>query len=117
MRRPIFIYDKNKVGGGEHLFLRRAQSAKRLGLDPVVITIPGAMDEAYRRTARLIHLPKPLLSKCGLTASLGERVADQLVDGLIESKAGRIALLLHGQERSLRRRSLPAMVRELMGEW
>ena len=44
-------------------------------------------------------------------------VADQLVDGLIESKAGRIALLLHGQERSLRRRSLPAMVRELMGEW
>jgi hypothetical protein len=44
-------------------------------------------------------------------------VADQLVDGLIESKAERIALLLHGQERSLRRRSLPAMVRELMGEW
>jgi hypothetical protein len=44
-------------------------------------------------------------------------VADQLVDGLIESKAGRIALLLHGQKRSLPRRSLPAMVRELMGEW
>jgi SNF2 family DNA or RNA helicase len=44
-------------------------------------------------------------------------VADQLVDGLIASKAGRIALLLHGQERSLRRRGLPAMVRELMGEW
>ena len=80
MRRPIFIYDKNKVGGGEHLFLRRAQSARRLGLDPVVITLPGAMDEAYRRTARLIHLPKPLLSKCGLTASLGERAADQLVE-------------------------------------
>ena len=44
-------------------------------------------------------------------------VADQLVDGLIVSKAERIALLLHGQERSLCRRSLPAMVRELMGEW
>jgi hypothetical protein len=44
-------------------------------------------------------------------------VADQLVDGLIASKAERIALLLHGQERSLCRRSLPAMVRELMGEW
>ncbi len=80
MRRPVFIYDKNKVGGGEYLFLRRAESARRLGLDPVIITIPGPMDEAYRRTARLIHLPKPLLSKCGLTASLGERAADQLVE-------------------------------------
>lgn len=80
MRRPVFIYDKNKVGGGEHLFLRRAESARRLGLDPVIITIPGPMDEAYRRTARLIHLPKPLLSKCGLTASLGERTADQLAE-------------------------------------
>jgi hypothetical protein len=82
MRRPVFIYDKNKVGGGEHLFLRRAESARRLGLDPVVITIPGAMDKAYRRTARLIHLPKSLLSKCGLTASLGERMADQLAETL-----------------------------------
>jgi hypothetical protein len=82
MRRPIFIYDKNKVGGGEHLFLRRAESAKRLGLAPVVITIPGAMDEAYLKVARLIHLPKPLLSKCGLTPALGEGVADQLVGRL-----------------------------------
>jgi glycosyltransferase involved in cell wall biosynthesis len=77
-RRPVFIYDKNKVGGGEHLFLRRAEAARRLGLDPVIVTFPGAMDAAYRRAARLVHVPKPLLAKCGLTPALGERLADQL---------------------------------------
>ena len=44
-------------------------------------------------------------------------VADQLVDGLIASKAERIALLLHRRERLMQRRSLPAMVRQLMREW
>jgi len=44
-------------------------------------------------------------------------VADQLVDGLIASKANQIALALHRGEQLLRRRSLPAMVRELLQRW
>jgi SNF2 family DNA or RNA helicase len=44
-------------------------------------------------------------------------VADQLVDSLIASKAERIALALHRGEQVLRRRALPAMVRELLGSW
>ena len=44
-------------------------------------------------------------------------VADQLVDALIASKAERIALALHRGEQLLQRRSLPAMVRELLGSW
>jgi uncharacterized protein YqfA (UPF0365 family) len=44
-------------------------------------------------------------------------VADQLVDALIASKAERIALALHRGEQELQRRSLPAMVRELLGHW
>jgi uncharacterized protein YqfA (UPF0365 family) len=44
-------------------------------------------------------------------------VADQLVDSLIASKAERIALALHRGEQLLRRRALPAMVRELLGAW
>ncbi len=44
-------------------------------------------------------------------------VADQLVDALIASKAERIALALHRGEEVLRRRSLPAMVRELLRRW
>ncbi len=44
-------------------------------------------------------------------------VADQLVDSLIASKAERIALALHRGEQLLRRRSLPAMVRELLRRW
>jgi len=44
-------------------------------------------------------------------------VADQLVDSLIASKAERIALALHRGEQLLRRRSLPAMVRELLRHW
>lgn len=44
-------------------------------------------------------------------------VADQLVDSLIASKAERIALALHRGEQLVRRRSLPAMVRELLQRW
>jgi SNF2 family DNA or RNA helicase len=43
--------------------------------------------------------------------------ADQLVDGLIASKAERIALLLQRGSSSLTRRSLPLMVRELIERW
>jgi|UniRef100_UPI004047DC3A SNF2 family DNA or RNA helicase len=72
---------------------------------------PGDTEQAEDRCHRIG------MGACLTSHWLQLGVADQLVDGLIESKAGRIALLLHGQERSLRRRSLPAMVRELMGEW
>jgi hypothetical protein len=41
-------------------------------------------------------------------------VADQLVDGLIASKAETIALTLHRGETQLRRRRLTAMVREVL---
>jgi hypothetical protein len=44
-------------------------------------------------------------------------VADQLVDGLIASKAERIDLLLQRRSTQLARRSLPLMVRELMERW
>ena len=43
--------------------------------------------------------------------------ADQLVDGLITSKAERIALALGQQQHQLQRRRLPAMVRELLERW
>ena len=42
-------------------------------------------------------------------------VADQLVDGLIASKAERIAVVLEHRERQLRRQRLAAMVEELLG--
>lgn len=44
-------------------------------------------------------------------------VADQLVDGLIASKAERIALVLQGRSSLLARRRLPLMVRELLESW
>jgi SNF2 family DNA or RNA helicase len=44
-------------------------------------------------------------------------VADQLVDALIASKAERIELVLGHRSRSLERRRLPAMVRELLASW
>ncbi|MEB3235647.1 MAG: ATP-dependent helicase, partial [Cyanobacteriota bacterium] len=40
--------------------------------------------------------------------------ADQLVDGLIASKADRIAVVLGAQRRELRRQRLAAMVDELL---
>ena len=45
------------------------------------------------------------------------RVADQLVDGLIASKAERIALLLQRRPTALERQGLPRMVRRLLEEW
>lgn len=44
-------------------------------------------------------------------------VADQLVDGLIASKAQRIALLLPRRSTALQRQALPQMVRQLLAEW
>jgi SNF2 family DNA or RNA helicase len=44
-------------------------------------------------------------------------VVDQLVDGLIASKAERIELVLGTRRRQLQRRQLPAMVRELLAQW
>jgi len=44
-------------------------------------------------------------------------LADQLVDGLIASKAERIELLLQRRSTVLARQSLPAMVRQLLAEW
>ena len=44
-------------------------------------------------------------------------VADQLVDGLIASKAERIALLLQRRPTALQRQPLPRMVRRLLEEW
>ncbi|MFM9110698.1 MAG: SNF2-related protein [Prochlorococcaceae cyanobacterium] len=44
-------------------------------------------------------------------------LADQLVDGLISSKAERIELVLQGRRQRLARRSLPRMLRQLLEEW
>ncbi|MEB3185222.1 MAG: DEAD/DEAH box helicase [Cyanobacteriota bacterium] len=44
-------------------------------------------------------------------------LADQLVDALIDSKAERIELVLGQRRRSLQRRRIPAMVRELLASW
>jgi SNF2 family DNA or RNA helicase len=44
-------------------------------------------------------------------------VADQLVDGLIASKAERIALVLQRRPMALQRQPLPRMVRRLLEEW
>ncbi|MCP9775583.1 DEAD/DEAH box helicase [Cyanobium sp. WAJ14-Wanaka] len=72
---------------------------------------PGDTEQAEDRCHR-IGMGRALTSHW---LQLG--VADQLVDGLIASKAERISLLLNSQERLLQRRSLPAMVRQLMQEW
>ncbi|MCT4364832.1 MULTISPECIES: DEAD/DEAH box helicase [Synechococcaceae] len=72
---------------------------------------PGDAEQAEDRCHR-IGMAGPLTSHW---LQLG--VADQLVDGLITSKAERIALLLEGRQTSLRRRALPAMVRELLEGW
>jgi hypothetical protein len=44
-------------------------------------------------------------------------VADQLVDGLIASKAKRIDLLLQRATTALRRQTFAQMVRQLLVEW
>ena len=72
---------------------------------------PGDAEQAEDRCHR-IGMTAPLTSHW---LQLG--VADQLVDGLIDSKAERIALLLENRQRQLRRQALPAMVRELIDGW
>ena len=44
-------------------------------------------------------------------------VADQLVDGLIASKAERISLVLQSRQQRWERQALPAMVRQLLERW
>jgi hypothetical protein len=78
LRRPVFIYGNNVVGGAEYMFLRRAEAARRLGLEPVIITPPGAMDAKYRAVARVLHAPRPLLAKAGAWPGLNARLASQL---------------------------------------
>ena len=79
LRRPIFLYSGNLVGGAEQLFLRRAQAAARLGLDPVIITVPGPMDEAYKRVAKVIHVDPQILNRPAFTPRLAAAVADDIV--------------------------------------
>jgi hypothetical protein len=77
-RRPVFIYLANLVGGTEYMYLRRAESARRLGLDPVIITVPGPMDEAYLRTAKVIHLDPKVFGRFAFTHGMAEELADEL---------------------------------------
>jgi hypothetical protein len=79
LRRPIFIYSGNHVGGGEYLCLRRAECAVRLGLKPVIITSPGPMDPAYRKVARLMHVDAALINRPAFTPGMAAAVADDLV--------------------------------------
>jgi glycosyltransferase involved in cell wall biosynthesis len=78
LRRPIFIYSGNHVGGGEYLCLRRAECAVRLGQRPVIITSPGPMDAAYRKVARLIHVDLALINRPAFTPGMAAAVADEL---------------------------------------
>ena len=72
---------------------------------------PGDAEQAEDRCHR-IGMGAPLTCHW---LQLG--VADQLVDGLIASKAERIALVLHRREQQLRRQSLGAMVDDLLSRW
>ncbi len=72
---------------------------------------PGDAEQAEDRCHR-IGMAGPLTSHW---LQLG--VADQLVDGIIASKAERITLLLEGRQTALRRQALPAMVRQLIERW
>jgi SNF2 family DNA or RNA helicase len=72
---------------------------------------PGDAEQAEDRCHRI-----------GMGASLQSHwlqlgLADQLVDGLIASKAERIELLLQRRSTALQRQALPAMVRQLLAEW
>lgn len=80
LRRPIFVYSGNLVGGGEHLIFNRAKCAASLGLKPAIVTSPGPMDELYRSVARLIHVDAPLINRLSCTPALAHRVADQVVE-------------------------------------
>jgi glycosyltransferase involved in cell wall biosynthesis len=79
LRRPIFIHGKNLVGGAEYLVARRAECARRLGVDPVIITVPGPMDEQYRRGGRVIHVEPRILGRPAFMPSLAHAVADEIV--------------------------------------
>lgn len=79
LRRPIFIHGKNLVGGAEYLVARRAECARQLGVDPVIITVPGPMDDQYRRGARVIHVEPRVLGRPAFTPSLAAAVADEIV--------------------------------------
>jgi hypothetical protein len=72
---------------------------------------PGDAEQAEDRCHR-IGMGRALTSHW---LQLG--VADQLVDGLIASKAERVALLLEGRRIGLRREPLPAMVQGLIEGW
>jgi SNF2 family DNA or RNA helicase len=72
---------------------------------------PGDAEQAEDRCHR-IGMAGPLTCHW---MQLG--VADQLVDGLIASKAERISLLLEQRVLSLPRRPVPAMVRDLIDGW
>jgi hypothetical protein len=78
LRRPVFIYSGNHVGGGEYLCLRRAECAVRLGLKPVIITSPGPMDEQYRRVARLLHVDAAIFNRPAFTPDMAEAIAEDL---------------------------------------
>ena len=82
LRRPVFLYGNNIVGGAEYMFLRRAEAARRLGLEPVIITPPGPMDAKYRAVARVLHAPRALLAKAGAWPGLADRLVAQLADRL-----------------------------------
>jgi len=79
LRRPIFIHGKNLVGGAEYLVARRAECARQLGVDPVIITVPGPMDEQYRRGAKVIHVEPRVLGRPAFTPALAGSVADEIV--------------------------------------
>lgn len=78
LRRPVFIYLANLVGGTEYMYLRRAESARRLGLDPVIITVPGAMDDAYFRSAKVIHVSPAIFGKFAFTHAAAREMADEI---------------------------------------
>lgn len=78
LRRPIFIYSGNLVGGAEQLFLRRAAAAARLGLDPVIVTVPGPMDEPYKRMAKVVHVDPRILNRPAFTPGLAASLADDI---------------------------------------
>ena len=72
---------------------------------------PGDAEQAEYRCHRIG------MGACLTSHWLQLGVADQLVDGLLASKAERIAVLLQRRSQLLERRSLPAMMRDLMGRW
>ena len=72
---------------------------------------PGDAEQAEDRCHR-IGMRGPLSSHW---LQLG--VADQLVDGLIASKAERISLVLQSRQQRWERQALPAMVRQLLERW